>query len=115
MILESPTLTGMKSDLAHLDDVAESLGFIRWQWDYTWATYDMKFEDKANRADYYLRMNTRVESGKLESPEAVLRIEDVYIGKATFPHGLDYQATIPAAILKASEQKIRELQQKLSE
>lgn len=115
MIIESPTLKGMKCDLAHLDQTAESLGFVRWQWDYNWATYEFKYEDKANLAEYYLRLNTRAESGKLESPYAILRIEDAYIGKATFPHGLDYNAPVPEAILKASEHKIREFQKKLSE
>lgn len=115
MIIESPTLKGMKIDFGHLESAAESLGFIRWQWDYNWATYEIKIEDKAKQADYYLRINTRVESGKLESPYAEMLIGDVYIGKATYPHGIDYQSPIPDAILKTAEQKIRDLQKKLSE
>ena len=114
MIIDAPGLKGIKSDLAHLDEVAGELGFVRWQWEYYRATYDLKFEDKANKAEYYLRVNARAESGKLESPYAILRLEDAYIGKATFPHGLDYEAPIPDAILKASRQKLQELQQKLA-
>src|SRR5690348_14932828 len=104
---------GLKSDLAHLDTVADELGFVRWQWEYYRATYDYKYEDKNNAAEYYLRVNTRAIEGKLESSDAILAIEDAYIGKATFPHGLDYESPIPESILKAANIKLTELKQKL--
>jgi hypothetical protein len=112
MIIEAG-VKGIQSDLAHLDDVADKLGFVRWQWEYYRATYDYKYEDKANSAEYFLRVNTRAIEGKLESPEAVLAIEEAYIGRATFPHGLDYESPIPDHILKAAQQKLTELKQKL--
>lgn len=115
MIIEAPGLKGMKSDLAHLDEVAGKLGFVRWQWEYYRATYDLKFEDKASKSEYFLRVNTRVESGKLESPYAILVIEDTYIGKTSFPHGLDYEAPIPDSILKSANQKLQELKKLLAE
>lgn len=105
----------MKSDLAHLDEVTTKLGFVRWQWEYYRATYDLKIEDRANNADYFLRINARVESGKLESPYAVLYVEDAYIGRATFPHGLDYDSPIPDSIMKTANQKLTQLQQLLAE
>ncbi|TVY08722.1 YugN family protein [Paenibacillus cremeus] len=114
MIIENSGLKGMSSDLAHLDESMEQLGFVRWQWEYYRATYDLKIEDKANREDYFLRINTRAESGKLESPHAVLSVEAVYIGRATFPHGLDYNSAIPDSILKAANGKLAELKSKLS-
>ena len=115
MIIENSGLKGLKSDLAHLDESMEQLGFVRWQWEYNRATYDLKLEDKATQSDYYLCINTRAESGKLESPYAILYIEEVYIGKATFPHGLDYQAPVPDAILKTVNGKLAELKAKLSQ
>jgi hypothetical protein len=115
LIIETTGLKGMKSDFAHLEEVTTKLGFVRWQWEYTRATYDLKFEDKANKAEYFLRVNTRVESGKLESPYAVLTIEDAYIGRATFPHGLDYESPIPDPILKSAKQKLVQLQEQLAE
>jgi hypothetical protein len=114
LIIETNGLKGMTTDFAHLEEVTEKLGFVRWQWEYTRATYDLKFEDKAANADYFLRFNIRVESGKLESPYAVVRIEDAYIGRATFPHGLDYESPVPEQILKAAKQKLAELQKQLS-
>lgn len=114
MIIENSGVKGLKNDLAHLDESMEKLGFVRWQWEYYRATYDLKIEDKANREDYFLRVNTRVESGKLESPYAILYIEDVYIGRATFPHGLDYQSPIPDSITKIANGKMAELKSKLS-
>jgi hypothetical protein len=115
VIIEDTGLKGLKSDLAHLDEVTTGLGFVRWQWEYYRATYDLKFEDAANKAEYFLRVNTRVETGKLENPYAILFVEDAYIGRATFPHGLDYSSPIPNAILKAAEQKLAQLKQQLSE
>ena len=45
MIIENTGLNGIKSELAHLDEIAEKLEFVRWQWEYYRATYDCKFED----------------------------------------------------------------------
>lgn len=114
MIIEAPKIKGIKATLDRLDEAASSLGFVRWQWEYYRATYDFKYEDPSTGEDYYLRVNARVESGKLESPYAVLRLEDAYVGKATFPHGLDYNAPIPEAVLKTSKQKLQELERRLS-
>ncbi|MCR8641744.1 YugN-like family protein [Paenibacillus sp. N1-5-1-14] len=114
MIIEATGLKGVKSDLAHLDDVTAELGFVRWQWEYYRATYDLKIEDKSTKADYFLRINTRVETGKLESPYAVLYVEDVYIGKSTFPHGLDYETPIPDNVMRFAQQKLSQLQTSLS-
>jgi hypothetical protein len=115
VIIENNGVKGLKSDLAHLDEVTTKLGFVRWQWEYTRATYDLKIEEAASGSEYFLRINTRAESGKLESPYAVLYIEDVYIGRATFPHGLDYESTIPDPIMKIASQKLAQLKSELSE
>ncbi|HEY0829377.1 MAG TPA: YugN family protein [Bacilli bacterium] len=114
MIIENTGLKGLQNDLAHLDEVTANLGFVRWQWEYYRATYDFKYEDLANQAEYFLRVNARVVEGKLESPHALLVLEDAYIGRATFPHGLDYESPIPEPILSASKQKLSELQKQLS-
>lgn len=115
MIIENTGLIGVKSDLAHLDRVTEKLGFIRWQWEYYRATYDLKLIDASTKVEYFLRVNTRVESGKLEKPYSILYIEDVYIGKVTFPHGLDYDCKFPETILQMANQKIASLKQMLAE
>ncbi|WP_028550332.1 YugN family protein [Paenibacillus sp. UNC451MF] len=115
MIIENSGLKGLKSDLAHLDESSAKLGFVRWQWEYYRATYDLKIIDNATRKEYFLRINTRVESGKLESPYAILYIEDIYIGVATFPHGLDYQSPIPDSVMKVAQQKLSQLKTELSE
>lgn len=107
MIIENQTLKGIKSELSHLDAVSERLGFVRNQWEYYRATYDYKITYDGD--DYFLRVDTRVVDGKLEQPHAVLSIHDAYIGRATFPHGLDYHGAIPAQVLKAADTKLTEL------
>lgn len=85
MIFENTGLEGLKSDLLYLDESATKAGFIRWQWEYYRATYDCKIEDRQNGGEYFLRINTRAVEGKLEKADAILAIEAVYLGKATFP------------------------------
>jgi hypothetical protein len=114
LIIEDSGLKGLQAELADLDEASEKLGFVRWQWEYYRATYDLKIEDAPNREDYFLRMNTRAIEGKLEQASAVLAIEAVYIGRATFPHGLDYESPVPDAILKHAKQKLAALKQLLA-
>ena len=114
MILENTGLNGIRSDLAHLDESGEKLGFVRWQWEYRRATYDLKLHDRSNGEDYFLRISTRAVEGKLENPDAVLELEAVYIGRATFPHGLDYESPIPQPILETAKQRASELKQLLA-
>jgi hypothetical protein len=113
VIIENTGLRSLKSDLRHLDDVTTKLGFVRWQWEYYRATYDLKIEEKGS--EYFLRVNTRTVEGKLESPHAILTVEDAYLGRATFPHGLDYESPVPAGVVKIAEQKLSELKKQLSE
>ncbi len=112
MIIENSGLTGMKSDLAYMDEVMGSLGFVRWQWEYYRATYDLKLVEQASKEEYYLRINTRAESGKLESPDALLNIEDVYMGVTSFPHGLDYDSPIPQNVMSKAQQTLSELKKR---
>lgn len=112
MLIENFELKGVKSELSLLDEVTEKAGFIRWQWEYYRATYD--FQIKYDDENYYLRLDTRVEEGKLEKPDAILRLDGAYIGRATFPHGLDYETPIPQPVLKTAEQKLAELKQALN-
>ena len=114
MIIENTGLNGVKSELGHLDEAATKLGFVRWQWEYYRATYDCKFEDKQHNEEYFLRLNARAIEGKLEDAYAVLAIEEAYIGRATFPHGLDYESPIPEYVMKAAQQKLNDLKQKLN-
>lgn len=114
MIIENSGLNEMTSDLAHLDEAAHKLGFVRWQWEYTRATYDLKLEDNTNHEVYFVRFNTRAIEGKLESASAVLKIESVYLGRATFPHGLDYESPVPQQILSIANQRLEQLRKLLA-
>ncbi|MCR8656095.1 YugN-like family protein [Paenibacillus endoradicis] len=114
MIIENSGLNGLTSELGYLDEAAEKAGFVRWQWEYYRATYDLKISDKETDADYYVRVSTRAIEGKLENPHAVLNIEDVYIGRATFPHGLDYESPIPKNVLTIADKGLSQLKASLS-
>ncbi|WP_127584370.1 YugN family protein [Paenibacillus koleovorans] len=113
MIIENTGLNSVKSDLRHLDESSTKLGFVRWQWEYYRATYDLKIEHE--KSEYFLRINTRAVEGRLESPYAILIIESVYLGVSTFPHGLDYASPVPAPVVKIADQKLNELKKLLSE
>lgn len=107
MIIENNALKGIKSELAYLDEVSTKLGFVRNQWEYYRATYDYQIEHGGET--YFLRMDTRCIEGRLEQPHAVLQIGDAFIGRATYPHGLNYEDPIPAEVLKAAQTKLQEL------
>lgn len=109
--MENSGLDGLKSDLAYLDESAEKVGFIRWQWEYHRATYDYKIEFEQD--EYFLRINTRAIEGKLERPDTVLAIEAVYMGRATFPHGLEYESEVPAQVMKTASARLAEFRQLL--
>ncbi|MEK5060257.1 YugN family protein [Paenibacillus shunpengii] len=113
MIFENTGLDGLRSDLAYLDESAEKAGFVRWQWEYYRATYDYKIEDSKSKNEYFLRINTRVIEGKLEKPDTILSVEAVYIGRATFPHGLEYESEIPAPVMSLANEKIKQLKELL--
>lgn len=114
MILENTGLNGLQCDLATLDESSEKVGFVRWQWEYTRATYDLKLTDTGSNSDYFLRFSTRAVEGRLENPDAILAIEAVYIGRATFPHGLEYESPVPQPILNTASQRLSELRQLLA-
>ncbi|OAB33821.1 YugN family protein [Paenibacillus glacialis] len=106
MIIENSGLDGLKCDLAYMDESAEKSGFFRWQWEYYRATYEYKIEDANNKEEYFVRINTRAIEGKLEKPDTILAVEAVYMGKGTFPHGLDYEAQIPGPIQAIANKKL---------
>jgi len=112
MIIENSGLNGLTSELGLLDEVSTKVGFYRGPWDYTRATYDYKIEDAENT--YYLRINTRAVEGKLENPHAILNIEHVYLGRATFPHGVEYESAMPSHIVKIAEQTLASLKASLN-
>lgn len=113
MIIEDNTLCQMQVELHHLDEYAAQTGFVRWQWEYTRATYDAKIIDQKTGADYFLRIDTRTVSGKLENPAAVLHIHHIYLGRGTFPHGLDYDSPIPESVLKVAKERLAALKKRL--
>ncbi|MEK3884434.1 YugN family protein [Paenibacillus sp. PL2-23] len=113
MIIENSGLNGLQSELHILDDAAEKAGFVRWQWEYYRATYDLKLTDRTSGQDYFLRVNTRAVEGKLENPHAVLVIEAIYIGRATFPHGMEYESPVPKHIMDTGAQRLEQLKQQL--
>lgn len=109
MIIEDSGLNGLRSELRYLDEVTAKLGFVRWQWENYRATYDLEHDD-----DYMLRINARVTEGKMESPIAVLEIRDVYVGKRTYPDGIDYDAEFPADVMRTLTEKLRKLKEALT-
>src|SRR5690554_7099281 len=111
MIIENTGIKGLQSELGHLDEAATAVGFFRWQWEYYRATYDMKLID--NTDEYFLRFNARVTEGKMESKQAVLCMEDAYIGRATFHHGLDYNSEVPKSIMDLAGKKLALLKDQL--
>ena len=112
MVIKDTGIGSKEVFFADLEHYMHDLGFDRGAWDYRHATYDYKIEDKGNV--YYLRVEANVTEGKLEDSHAVLKLEDPYMGKHLFPHGLDYDSPIPDAVLKTAKNKLQMLSEKIS-
>ncbi|WP_126427626.1 YugN family protein [Brevibacillus marinus] len=112
MVIADSGIANIEIHLGELDQLMKQLGFVRWAWDYQHATYDYKIEDK--NGVYYLRVKANAIEGKLEDPDALLKLEEPYIGKHLFPHGLDYEAPIPDKVLSAANQALSRLKQSVS-
>lgn len=112
MFIKDFGFAGQTLTLAKADALFENSGFIRWAWDYDHATYDCKYEHLNDW--YYLRIHAQTVQGALESPNAVLKLEDPFMGKATFPHGVDYEADIPEQILKNAKTKLERIAEELA-
>lgn len=105
-------ISGKEAFLSDLDHVMEEVGFTRHAWDYNHATYDLKLQDKS--AVYYVRVQANVVKGKLENPHTLLKLEEPYVGKAVFPHGVEYESPVPANVLQTGKTKLQLLNDKLS-
>lgn len=106
--------SSVETSLGHLDHAMHDAGFIRWAWDYDHATYDFKYEDRATGSVYYLRVQGQVTEGNDMDHDTIIKLEEPHIGKHLFPHGIDYDAAVPAGIADAAKKKLSEIKPKLS-
>lgn len=118
MKIEETGLDEKEAVLADLDDFMEEVGFVRWAWDYKRATYDYKFEDKESGHTFYLRVPTACIKGEIEEVgkgnESLMKIGQPYIGRHTYPHGLDYAFDFPAYILDSAKAKLKAINDNLA-
>lgn len=112
MVIKDTGIGTKEVFFADLEHYMSDLGFDRGAWDYKHATYDYKIQDKGNV--FYLRIEANVAQGKLEDTHAVLKLEDPYMGKHLFPHGLDYDFPIPDSVIQTAKRKVQMLNEKLS-
>ncbi len=110
MIFNETGIGGKEFTLGELDHMLHELGFVRWAWDYDHATYDFKYEINGGKDVYYLRITGEAADGQIEDGDTVLRLFEPYMGKAVFPHGIDYEAEIPQKIVSDANQKISQIQ-----
>ncbi|MGE5702704.1 MAG: YugN family protein [Clostridia bacterium] len=112
MVIKETGLNGKEALLVDMDTYMHDLGFVRWAWDYQHATYDYKLVEKGTT--YYLRIQANAVEGRLEESHALLRLDEPFMGKHIFPHGVDYDAPIPDNVLKNARAKLQALGEKLA-
>ncbi|MBO8163188.1 MAG: hypothetical protein H0Z34_05600 [Brevibacillus sp.] len=112
MVIEGTGIAGTEIHLYELDKMMNEIGFIRWAWDYEHATYDYKIEEK--ESVFFVRVQANAVEGALEDPDTLLRLEEPYIGKHLFPHGLDYEAPVPDKVMAKAKEALSRLKHKLS-
>ncbi|MEW9032034.1 MAG: YugN family protein [Planifilum fimeticola] len=114
MVLEDTGLNGIRKDFGTVDKVIRGLGFDRWSWDYDKAVYDLKLIDQEKGTVYYLRVPAEVIQGRLENPKATVELGTPVFGRHLYPHGVDYEATIPESLEKTVKEKVDALKEALS-
>ncbi len=112
MLLKETGIGGHQGTLADLDIAMNSSGFTRFAWDYAHATYDYKLKDRDTT--YYLRIQAHCVEGKMEDPDTVLKLDEPFIGKHLFPHGIDYDCPMPDGVLNNAKQVLQGLKDKLA-
>lgn len=116
MKIEETGLEGKEVMLADLDFNMAALGFYRGAWDYNRATYDYKYEDHKLGETFYLRIPCVAVKGEIEDGpnQSVVRIGTPYIGRHTYPHGLDYEYNFPKHVLDNAKRKLDQLNDRLA-
>ncbi|GAA0382633.1 YugN family protein [Bacillus horti] len=102
MKIEGTGLEAKEATLLELDHATEELGFVRWAWDYSKATYDLKYDDRQTKERYYLRVPAESIKGQVHDDghrDSMLKLGTPYIGRYTHPHGMDYEYDFPKHIL----------------
>lgn len=112
MVIKDTGIGTKEVFFADLEHYMSELGFDRGAWDYKHATYDYKIQDKGNV--FYLRIEANVTEGKLEDSHSVLKLDEPYMGKHLFPHGLDYDYPMPDSVVQTAKRKLQMLNEKLS-
>ncbi|PTM59907.1 YugN family protein [Desmospora activa] len=112
MLLTDAGLKGITGEFGHVDQVMHKAGFDRGgAWDYNKASFDMRLEGKDSA--YYLRVQSHVIEGVLESPKAKVQLEDPVFLRHIFPHGLDPDTEIPTEFQETINKAIQQVKKEL--
>lgn len=106
MEFQKSLLSGMVKPFSIVDKMLQSQGFSRRGSQSL--TYDIRIEDTASRTVYYLRIPARQTDGK-ENDDALLKLDQPYIGKKHGPHRYNPKREIPASVVEAAQHKIAEI------
>ncbi|TLS37661.1 YugN family protein [Pseudalkalibacillus caeni] len=114
MKFESTGIDGTIVQFSILDHIMHENGFtLAGQWDYERVTYDHKFEDMTNGDVYYLRIPGLAIEGEVESPYAVVKLGQPYLGKHYYPHGVEYDEEFPKGVVNSCNKRLQNLKEQL--
>ncbi|MGX9707213.1 MULTISPECIES: YugN family protein [Laceyella] len=113
MIFQEIKTKGIRKEFRELEKLMKQLQFIRWTWDFEKVTYEIKYT--VDGVDYYLRLRgTVVNNYMLENPKALVELDHPSFVRHFFPHGLDHNAEVPAALKEEVDAKLAELEKALT-
>lgn len=106
MEFEKSLLNGMVKPFSVVDQMLQSQGFSRRGNDAV--TYNIRIQDTASNTVYYLRIPAR-HTGSKESKDALLKLDQPYIGKQQGPDRFKPLRHIPQAVIEAAQHKVAEI------
>ncbi|WLD95375.1 YugN family protein [Alkalihalobacillus sp. AL-G] len=114
MKFEEISLAGKVLNFELLEHLMHDVGLVRaGQWDYERITYDYKFENMDNGEIYYLRVPCYAVEGEVESPHALIKIMEPYLGKHYYPHGVEYDEDFPKSIVDSCKKILNQLKEEI--
>ncbi len=107
-------LIGKQFEFGLLRHKLEELGFIFGEtFTYTYAAFDYELYKSKIEYDYYLRIFVDVVKGRLESPDAIVQVNNIEIFKALYHNGILRDDEVPAQYVKQADEVLKKVHAEL--
>lgn len=103
-------LIGKQFEFGFLRHKLEELGFVIGEsFTYTYAAFDYELYKSKIEYDYYLRIFVDTVKGRIESPDAIVQVNNIEIFKAMYHNGIFREDEVPAQYVKQADELLKKV------